>query len=77
LRCGNRLHAILRERRLSLTDLATLTGLPYTTILRMARAGGNPLLEHALRVGAVLDASVEELFWVRKGRISAHVSERG
>jgi len=63
LSCGNRLQVVLGERRLSQADLAVLTSLPYTTILRVTRPRGNPLLEHALRISAALDTPVEDLFW--------------
>jgi DNA-binding XRE family transcriptional regulator len=65
LRCENRLRVTLEQRRLSRTDLATLSGLPYTTVLRLVRARGNPPLEQALRISAVLDIPVEKVFWLR------------
>ena len=69
LRCENRLRIALEQRRLSRTDLATLAGLPYTTILRLVRARGNPPLEHALRISAVLETPVEKVFWLRVSRM--------
>ena len=41
-----------------------MTGLPYTTVLRLSRSNSNPPLEHALRVGAALELEIEELFRV-------------
>jgi DNA-binding XRE family transcriptional regulator len=69
LRCENRLRVTLEQRRLSRTDLATLSGLPYTTILRLVRTRGDPPLEHALRISAVLDLPVEKVFWLRVNKV--------
>ena len=64
IRVENRLREELRDRGLTQADLAMMTGLPYTTVLRLSRSNSNPPLEHALRVGAALELEIEELFRV-------------
>jgi DNA-binding XRE family transcriptional regulator len=63
-RVANRLREVLADRRVTQTDLALLAGLPYTAVLRIARTAADPPLGYALRIGAVLDATVEDLFWI-------------
>jgi len=58
----NRLRVLLDERRVSQSELAYLTNLPYTTVRRLVRQGCNPSLDHVLRLSAVLGAPVEEMF---------------
>jgi DNA-binding XRE family transcriptional regulator len=67
-RLGNRLRAAIEERGLTQADVAILTGLSYAVVRRIVRDGYDPLLLHALRVGAVLGMPVEELFWLEDER---------
>jgi len=66
VRVENRLREALRDRGLTKADLAMMAGLPYTTVLRLSRPGGNPPLEHVLRVGAALEIDVEVLFRIER-----------
>lgn len=58
----NRLREVVEERLISQQELATLTGLPYSTVRRLASDQANVPLHVAWLITDVLDLEIEELF---------------
>ena len=64
IRVGNRLRAVLADRHWSQQDLADLSGLPYATVRRLVRGGGNPPLDLALAICGALGVEIEDVYWL-------------
>lgn len=56
------LRQLLRDRHLSLADLAEIARLPYATVCRMAGDGCNPTLECVLVVARTLRLEAEDIY---------------
>ncbi|MCK6555717.1 helix-turn-helix transcriptional regulator [Candidatus Binatia bacterium] len=59
---ANRLRAALADRDWSQQDLSDLSGLPYATIRRLVRDGGNHPLDLALAVCGALGVDLEDVY---------------
>lgn len=58
----NGVRDVLEERGVTQLGLAELAGLSYPVVRRAIRPGGNPFLDHALRIAGVLGMPVDQLF---------------
>ncbi len=65
-RVANRIEELRTQSNLSRQELADEVGVHYQTIGYIERGEYSPSLVLALRIGSVLGASVEEVFWLDK-----------
>jgi len=65
-RVANRIEELRAQSNLSRQELADEVGVHYQTIGYIERGEYSPSLVLALRIGSVLGASVEEVFWLDK-----------
>lgn len=63
-RVANRVEDLRARNNLSRQELAEQVGVHYQTIGYIERGEYSPSLVLALRIGSVLGASVEEIFWL-------------
>jgi transcriptional regulator with XRE-family HTH domain len=57
----NKIHQLRKERRWTLTHLASLSGVPYNTIWRMERGSGTAVTQ-AYKVAAAFEVTVYDLW---------------
>lgn len=67
VRLANRVRVARAERNLSQTDLARAAGVSRQTISSIETGQYGPSTLLALRLAAVLERRVEELFWLEGG----------
>jgi putative transcriptional regulator len=65
-RVANRIEELRAQSNLSRQELADEVGVHYQTIGYIERGEYSPSLVLALRIGSVLGASVEKVFWLDK-----------
>lgn len=63
-RVANRIEDLRTRANLSRQELAEAVGVHYQTIGYIERGEYSPSLVLALRIASVLEASVEEIFWL-------------
>jgi putative transcriptional regulator len=62
---GNRLKELRNELGLTQAELAEQVGLARVSILAIEKGHFNPTVETALRISQALNATVEEIFWLK------------
>ena len=67
VRLANRVRVARAERNLSQTDLARAAGVSRQTISSIETGQYGPSTLLALRLAAVLERRVEDLFWIEGG----------
>lgn len=65
-RVANRVEDLRTRANLSRQELAEAVGVHYQTIGYIERGEYSPSLVLALRIASVLEASVEEIFWLNE-----------
>jgi DNA-binding XRE family transcriptional regulator len=63
-RVANRIEQLRTQANLSRQELADQVGVHYQTIGYIERGEYSPSLVLALRIASVLEAKVEEIFWL-------------
>lgn len=64
---GNRVEHLRTQQGLSRQELADAVGVHYQTIGYIERGTYSPSLVLALQIALVLDARVDEIFWLEAG----------
>lgn len=59
----NKLHEIREEKRISLRDLAKLTGVSKTQINEIENGQSDPTLKTMCRIARALNMKIEDIFW--------------